>query len=133
MRVHVSNTLDDLSSDLLKIARGVRPEMAVVVRDSVREGAKIARANAKRTAGTHGKHYPRSITAEMRRDLGLFGNTIVGEYGPDANKMQGGMSFERGSRNQPPHNDLAKSADVIGSEFELKVNLRVSRWFWPES
>jgi hypothetical protein len=28
---------------------------------------------------------------------------------------QGGMSFEFGSRNQPPHLDLNRSADIIGS------------------
>jgi hypothetical protein len=41
------------------------------------------------------------------------------------------MSFEGGSRNQPPHNDLAKSADIMGPKLELKVNLLPDRWFWP--
>ena len=34
----------------------------------------------------------------------------------DVAKPQGDMSFERGSRNQPPHLDLNRSADVIGPQ-----------------
>lgn len=128
--VRVIHDLDDLANDLEAIRQRVRPEMRDVVRDSIAEGNRIAKANAKRTSGTHGKRYPSAFSASMHRGLGLFGNTISGEYGPDASRPQGGMSFERGSRNQPPHNDLAKSADIIGDKFELKVNLRVDGWFW---
>ena len=128
--IRVTHSLGDLADDLDDIRQRVRPEMRDVVRDCINEGNRIAKANAKRTAGEHGKLYPRAFSASMHSGLGLFGNTISGEYGPDANRPQGGMSFERGSRNQPPHNDLAKSADLIGDKFELKVNLRVDGWFW---
>lgn len=130
MGVRVVHGVDDLANDLLAISRRVRPEMRVAVNEAAREGNRLAKASAKRTAGEHGKHYHKAFSAEAHRGLGLFGNTISAEYGPDASKPQGDMSFERGSRNQPPHNDLAKSADVAASKLELKVDLRVSGWFW---
>lgn len=130
MRVHVSNTLEDLASDLRKVATTARRDMVGVVRDGIRAGSTEARTLAKRTAGAHGKHYHKAITSEML-GAGLFGNTISGEYGPDVNKPQGGMSFERGSRNQPPHNDLAKSADLVGPIFAREVAQLPDRWFWP--
>lgn len=130
MRVNVIGGVDDLARDLEGIATRVRPDMRGVVRDGIRVGADLAKANAKRTAGEHGKHYPRSITSEMGSGLGLFGNTISGEYGPDASKPQGGMSFEYGSRNQPPHLDLARSADIVGPSFARSVRDQIDEWFW---
>jgi hypothetical protein len=130
MGVRVVHDIDDLANDLVSIARHVRPDMRECVSESIDEGNKLAKASAKRTAGAHGKHYHRAFSASMHRGYGLFGNTISGEYGPDSSKPQGGMSFERGSRNQPPHNDLAKSADIAGEKLALKVNLRVDGWFW---
>lgn len=130
MRVHVTHGIDDLASDLADVAVRVKPDMRGVVRDGIRVGADLAKANAKRTAGSHGKHYPRSITSEMHSGLGLFGNTISGEYGPDAARPQGGMSFEFGSRNQPPHLDLAKSADIVGPSFGRSVRDQIDEWFW---
>lgn len=130
MRVHVTHGIDDLASDLADIAARVKPDMRGVVRDGIRVGADLAKANAKRTAGSHGKHYPRSITSEMHSGLGLFGNTISGEYGPDASRPQGGMSFEYGSRNQPPHLDLARSADIVGPSFARSVRDEIDEWFW---
>lgn len=130
MRVNVTHGIDDLADDMVAIARRVRPDMRGVVRDGIRAGADLARTNARRTAGKHGKHYPKAITAEMHTGGGLFGNMISGEYGPDASRPQGGMSFEFGSRNQPPHLDLARSADVIGPAFERSVRDQIDEWFW---
>ena len=130
MRINVRHDIDDLANDLTAIAKRVRPDMRAVVRDGIRVGADLAKANARRTAGGHGKHYPKAITSEMHSGLGLFGNSISGEYGPDASRPQGGMSFEFGSRNQPPHLDLARSADIVGPSFERSVDEQVSEWFW---
>lgn len=134
MRVRVSNTLNDLTGDLVKVARTARRDMAEVVRDSIRDGNTIARRFAKESAGAHGKHYHRAFTTEMR-PIGEFAGVgvIAGEYGPDIAKPQGGMSFERGSRNQPPHYDLAKSADLVAPYFDIAVQQLPDRWFWPES
>lgn len=128
--VVVHHDIGDLADDLASIARRVKPDMRGVVKDGIRVGRDLARANAKRTAGAHGKHYPKAITDEMGGGLGLFGNTISGEYGPDSALPQGGMSFEHGSRNQPPHNDLAKSADIVGPSFLRSVDDQVREWFW---
>lgn len=130
MRVTVTHGIDDLADDLRAIALRVRPEMREVVRDGLRVGTELARANARRSARKHGKHYPRAITSEMHSGLGLFGNTISGEYGPDVARPQGGMSFEFGSRNQTPHLDLARSADLVGPSFLRSVDDRVKAWFW---
>lgn len=127
MRVRVINHLDDLTSDLRKIAVRSHADMVGVVRDGIRLGSQEARRFAKRSAGEHGKHYPRSITWEIKTQS--FG-AIIGEYGPDPALPQGGMSFEHGSRNQPPHNDLKKSADLIGPAFAREVRELPSRWFW---
>lgn len=60
------------------------------------------RANAERTSGEHGRHYPKAITSETFVTLGIHVET-----GPESNRKQGGMGpgFELGSRNQPPHLD----------------------------
>lgn len=130
MRVSVHHGIDDLASDLAGIAARVKPDMRAVVRDGIRIGADLARTSARRTAGAHGKRYPRAITSEMNAGLGLFGNMISGEYGPDIARPQGGMSFEFGSRNQKPHLDLARSADVIGPSFSRSVRDQIDEWFW---
>lgn len=130
-RVRVIHGIDDLASDLAGIGRGARRDMVKVVRQGIKVGATVARDNARRTAGTHGKYYPRAITSEMNGIVEFGGSAgISGEFGPDIAKPQGGMEFERGSRNQPPHNDLAKSADLIGPAFAAEVGRTVDTWFW---
>lgn len=60
-------------------------------------------SNARETSGEHGKHYPDSITTEMK----FAGFSIEVETGPESGKKQGSMGrgFEFGSVNQPPHLD----------------------------
>lgn len=96
-------------------ARALRPKLAGAVRDSARKGTTAARGYAKVSAGAHGKHYHKAITAEPHGPLAY-------EYGPDSARPQGGMSFDGGSRNQPPHNDLAKSLDLIRPAFYRSVD-----------
>ena len=62
--------------------------------------------------------------------VGLGGGEITAAYGPDSSLPQGGMSFEEGSRNQPPHNDLANSLDLIRPKFHRDVNELVDGLFW---
>ena len=122
-----------LAADMKHIVTVEAPrDMVATVRESVSYGTKLARANAKRTAGKHGKWYPSSITADQRTGRGAgFGVLLYsGEYGPDPARRQGGMSFENGSRNQPPHHDMAKSADVVGPMFASKVAKQPDGWFW---
>ncbi len=96
--------------------------MPRIVAENARKGNRIAKAFAKESAGTHGKHYARRFEAEPVTPLSW-------EYGPTG-RPQGEMSFESGSRNQPPHLDLAKSADIVGPEFADDVHDAASAWFW---
>lgn len=124
MSIHVTHSLGDLEADLRTIATTAPLRMRDVVRDNLRNGNRIARANAKRSAGAHGKHYHKAFSTEMT-------GPTTGEYGPDSAMPQGGMSFERGSRNQPPHLDLARSADIIGPAFSKGVQDMLDHLFWP--
>lgn len=125
-------SLADLERDLRTIARKAPRDMIGTVRDGVRAGAVLTRANAERTSGAHGVHFPKSITAEMHAGRGLFGNSYSGEWGAEKNRPQGGMSFDEGSRNQSsPHLAHAKAADVVGPAFGQEVHRMTGRWFWP--
>lgn len=122
-RIIVIHGIDDLADDCRKIAVGARKDMAGVVRKNSREGNKIAKGFARESAGAHGKHYHKAFSAEAIAPLAW-------EYGPNAAMPQGGMSFEFGSRNQPPHLDLARSADIVGPKFGHDVHDLPGRWFW---
>lgn len=108
--MRVFHTIGDLARDLEEIAVTTKPKMRRVVEHNVSEGNKVAKAFAKESAGVHGKHYHKAFTAEMTGEL-------EGEYGPERDRMQGDMSFERGSRNQKPHLDVLKSADIQTPKF----------------
>lgn len=131
MRVKVTSHLDVLAADMAAIVPQARRDMRSTVQQGIKAGQLLARDFAKRSAGAHGKHYPNAITREMHSSLfGGAGATIEGEYGPDPALPQGGMSFEFGSRNQPPHLDLARSADIIGPSFAQEVRGLPDKWFW---
>lgn len=123
MRVRVVGGVGDLAADLRNITVVSARDMADTVKTNAESGQRLARGFAKSSAGAHGKHYPKSITTEA---LG----PMKWEYGPDASMPQGGMSFEFGSRNQPPHLDLARSADIVGPRFAREVGRLPDRWFW---
>lgn len=124
--IRVEHTIDDLESDLRKIAVTARGKMADIVKRDARTGNTIAKSRARESAGAHGKHYHKAFTAERITPL-------MWEYGPDAARPQGGMSFEFGSRNQPPHLDLNKSADLIGPQLAKDARDLLGDLFWPES
>jgi len=133
MRVRATHTLDDLQRDLAQLGPTLYREGSRVVRENVADGGRTARRIAKWTAGAHGKHYPNAITWDRstRNFVGFGGGEIQGEYGPDSSRRQGGMSFEGGSRNQPPHNDLANSLDLIRPKFHRDVENMLDGLFWP--
>lgn len=125
-RVNVTHTIGDLARDLADIPVEAVKQSAVIVRKNAQRGNKIAKDFASQQHTMHGDtdiHYPKSFSAELRTALSW-------EYGPDASKMQGGMSFEFGSRNQPPHLDLARSADIIGPALADDVRDMLDRLFW---
>lgn len=128
MKVHVIGSLSDLAADCAGIVRRVPGDLTKTVREGAKVGNVVARDLARVSAGSHGKHYPKAFSSEVTV-RGLFG-MYAAEYGPDASKPQGGMSFENGSRNQPPHNDLAKSADLMGPALLGETRRLTGEWFW---
>jgi hypothetical protein len=112
--------------------------MRATVRDGIKVGNTLAKDFAKRSAGAHGgvskkgvRPYVKAFSYEMRPSLfGRSAAVIAGEYGPDIGEPQGAMKFEYGSRNQKPHLDLARSADIIGPAFAGEVRRLPDRWFW---
>lgn len=129
--VRVSHDIGGLERDLATIARRVGPDMRATVRRATIAGNDVARSNARRTAGAHGKLYPKAFSWDTGSAHGFGGAAYIGEYGPDAARPQGNMSFEGGSRNQRPHNDLAKSADLMGPALAGEVRRLPDKWFWP--
>jgi len=128
-RISLHGDLSDLVADFKTMRAEARPKMRNVVREGVKAGTVLAKDNAERSAGEHGKWYPKAITGEMTPSL--FGNLIAGEYGPERGRMQGEMSFEFGSRNQKPHLDLARSADIIGGSLAREAREMLDDLFWP--
>lgn len=133
MGVRVVHTIGDLESDFRKMAAQAPIELRKVVRKNAIEGNRLAKSYAKASAGKHGKHYHRAFTWEMDSYYGFGGGNITAEYGPQIDRPQGGMSFEHGSRNQKPHLDLNRSADVIAWQFGPNVLYAAHNLFWPGS
>jgi len=130
VRIRERDTLDLLEAEILDIVKRAPGDMRGVVRDGIKAGNLLAQDYARVSAGKHGKLYPRAFSAEMKGSFAGFGALIhSGEYGPDIAKKQGGMSFERGSRNQKPHLDLARSADRIAPSFQMEVGRLPDKWF----
>ena len=134
MRIRVIGGVADLARDQRDIAVRARADMIGVVREGINTGRSVAKDIAKRSAGSHGgvaggkvQPYVKSITAEMTLHgaLGL----IAGEWGPDESLPQGDMSWENGSRNQPPHRDIARSGDMVVPAFHREVSDTVAGWF----
>ena len=106
--------------------------MRAKVNEGARAGNTLAKDFARESAGKHGRHYYKAFTWEPTKTFHGFGASVyAAEYGPQIDRPQGGMSFERGSRNQPPHLDLARSADIIGPSFAQEVRGLLDDWFWP--
>jgi hypothetical protein len=106
-----------LSRDFGKIGAQSAGAMYGVFKDAGEELKTVWRANAKETSGQHGKHYPNSITADMR-----VSTNIEVEVGPDPRLRQGGMSFEFGSVNQPPHLDGQRATDTVVPRLDRRID-----------
>jgi hypothetical protein len=127
MRVYVIGGVSDLARDMEGIAVRVRPDMRGVVRDGVKVGTELARGFAREKSGRHGVRYYKRITSSMNRSLGLFGNTISGEFGPSGTPKTEfvGAGFRHGI-----NTDLPRAADIIGPSFLRSVDDQVGDWFW---
>lgn len=112
-----ASDLTALSRDLGKLPAQATKSMIGVYKQAGEILKTTWQANARATAGKHGKHYPNSITTDMR-----ISTNIEVEVGPDPSLPQGGMSFEYGSVNQPPHLDGQKAADKLGPALGTMVD-----------
>ena len=112
------------ASEILALAVGLQ-QAGVRAGAAIREpvltaGEMIAtvwRTGARMSSGAHGIHYPDAISAEPVFDLG----GVAVDIGPESGKPQGGMSFEHGSRNQPPHLDGLKALTAGGPFAERMI------------
>jgi hypothetical protein len=79
-----------------------------VVKQHAEELRNAWQENARTTARKHGKHYPRSITAEQMPVT----DEVLWQVGPETRRKQGSMGrgFEFGSVHQPPHWDGTRAA-----------------------
>lgn len=131
-KVSVFHGIGDLKRDLSRIPAAFYREGRKIVTEGAKVGNTLARDDARRTAGTHGKHYPKAFTADRAHSyMGPVGK-ILAEYGPDSSRDQGGMKFEFGEGRQTrPHLNLAKSADVIGPALHGETRRMLDGFFWP--
>lgn len=132
MRIDVKHGIGDLAADAARVPPKAAKSMRTTVNTAARLGNQLAKDSARRTAGKHGKHYPNAMTWEPRAAFYGFGTGLISaEYGPEIGRPQGGMSFERGSRNQSrPHLNLARSADIIGGTLAQEIRSESAEWFW---
>lgn len=115
-----ASEIRQLAADLSQVGARSVPAMRKVFSEAGDFVAKEWRANAEATSGEHGIHYPKSIEAELR-----FSLNIEVEIGPNPAKRQGGMSFEYGSVNQPPHLDGLKAVDKVEPLVSRAIGLAV--------
>lgn len=100
------------ATEILALAVGLQQagvRAGVAIREPVLAAGEMIvdtwKAGARVSSGAHGIHYSDAISAELVFDLA----GVAVDMGPETGKPQGGMSFERGSRNQPPHADGLKA------------------------
>jgi hypothetical protein len=132
MRVRCDHSgITDLAGDLDKMTAEAPVELARTVRADAIEGNRIARAFASEQHSMHSDidvPYQESFEAE---EVGPHSWT----YGPiDDGIPHGGSQatgYELGSRNQPPHLDLARSVDIIGPQFADDIGETAVSLFWP--
>lgn len=110
MGIHVdASELNRFAVDLTSAGENVIEPARKILRQDARKLRNSWRQRARHSAGRHGKHYPRAITDEVLSNVALIG--------PESGLPQGGMSFEFGSRNQPPHLDGSRALDKWGPIF----------------
>lgn len=129
--VHVEKTLPGLIRDMRLIPRTMKVRGRAVVRRNAEIGNHIAKTSASKQHTMHSSidvPYHESFSVEQRGPMDY-------EYGPvDDGIYHGGSQatgYEFGSRNQPPHGDLAKSRDRIAPRLYREVGRMVDGLFWP--
>lgn len=135
MRVHVDYSgTRDLESDMREVPAGFYRGGARVVRDNVADGGRTARRIARWTSGRHAKLYPSTITWDRALGVDAAAGRLHGSYGPEP-RGQGKLAsiLENGSRNNPPHNNLDQSLDLIRPKFHRDTDRLLDSLFWRQS
>lgn len=114
----IAITVDDRAfvAQIDKIAAHSGRAVLNAVRDSGEELRDAWKANAVVSSGRHGRHYPNSIEANI-----IPGFSAHSRIGPNESMRQGGMSFEFGSRNQPPHLDGQRALDSLSTAIRVRI------------
>lgn len=114
---------DELAAALELAPAEVSTSLFEVLDDSAQRLQDDWRRGARRSAGSHGKYYPRSITHDLHRADGA----IWADIGPDSSMPQGGMGrgFEYGSVHTAPHPDGAVAFAGNAQRFYDAVGQRV--------
>ena len=111
-----TSELRTLGADITSASRASIGGVYAAMSESADDLRDTWRRNAKETAGTHGKLYPKSILARP-----VVSTDIIFDVGPDPRFPQGGMSFEFGSVNQPAHLDGQRAMDEVSPRMEKRV------------
>lgn len=119
----VRHTIHGLAADLAAGPSILATEKARAVQENVQRGARLTKRNAASTAREHGRRYVEAIDWELTAPA-------QGEWGPDSSMPQGGMEFERGSRNQPAHLDHHRAALVVVPQFHRDARGIFDKVFW---
>lgn len=129
MRVRVIGGVGDLAKDCRTIVKKVPGDLRKTVRKGAQVGNTVARDYARASSGKHARLYPRSFSSEMK--VHGLGGLYAAEYGPVPGG-QGSLApiLENGSINNPAHNNLARSADLMGPALAGEVRQLPAGWFW---
>lgn len=120
--------LVELIRDLNAAAREARPTAADVVKRGAVNIKREWRANARASAGKHGRRYPSAVSFELNRTTAMG---AVATIGPELG-AQGSLGFlETGSVNNPPHNDGKRALDAELPRFEEELTKALAeRLLW---
>ena len=111
-----------LAGDLTAVTAKMVPALRAGMQGAGESFAEAWKSNARATSGQHGVHYPDAISAELVFDLG----GVSVDVGPETGKPQGGMSFEFGSQNQPPHLDGLRAMKFVEPQVERIIDAAVT-------
>lgn len=119
-----TSEVKELARDLGRVPNRVNDGLRDAVDESSDELLKLAKANARESSGAHGPHYPRAFSRD------ILAGGFVAEVGPGGGGRQARMSFEYGSRNQPPHLDLNRATDAIEEPYYRRIDQAVAKALW---
>lgn len=120
--ISVSVNASAVIAELGKIDKHAFKAVVSIVEESAIDVRDEWKANAKESSGRHGSWYAHSIRYRM---VPAF-TSIVADIEPTPGYKQAGMSFEFGSRNQPPHLDGQRAIDRYAPLIARRIQAAMS-------